>query len=164
MQVLLFAASPLPVILDCALKSARAMREVLGSMERQTSKPSSRRTRTRTGRITGWSSYLRPWEGDGTCPPAAASRHLKDKKGMAEPKWRGERGACCVQGFCKAFHMVSRGVLIARLVLSGLKKWTLRWVGSWLDDQAQILSVVQSPPCSQLLAASLSDQHLGQHC
>ena len=81
--MLLFAESPLPVILDCALKSARAMREVLGSVERQTSNPSSRGTGTRIGRITGWSSYLRPWEGDGTCPPAAVSRHLKEKKGIA---------------------------------------------------------------------------------
>ena len=81
--MLLFAESPLPVILDCALQSARAMREVLGSLERQTSKSSSRRTRTKIGRITGWSSYLRPWEGDGTCPPAAVSRHLKEKKGIA---------------------------------------------------------------------------------
>ena len=66
--------------------------------------------------------------------------------------------------FFKAFDVLCRGLLRARLVLSGLKKWTLRWVGSWPDDQAQISSVIQSPPRSRSLLESLSDQHLDQHC
>ena len=58
-----------------------------------------------TGRITGWSAYLCPWEGDGTCPPAAISRHLKDKKGIAEPKRAGERKACCVHGILQGLGL-----------------------------------------------------------
>ncbi|CAM5088344.1 unnamed protein product [Eretmochelys imbricata] len=39
--------------------------------------------------------------------------------------------------FSKAFDMVSHSILASKLKKYGLDKWTIRWIESWLDCQAQ---------------------------
>ena len=93
----------------------------------------------------------------------ATSRHL-DKNGIAEPIGEGKERDAVYVHFRKAFDIVCQRLLLAWLVLCGLNKWMRLWVGSMLDNQVQVSSVVQSSPVRQFLAVSLSDQHLGQHC
>ena len=60
--------------------------------------------------------------------------------------------------------MVSQSLPTARLVLSGMSKWMILWVGSHQDIQILISSVVQSSPCSHLQMTYLSNQNLTQYC
>ncbi|CAM4653151.1 unnamed protein product [Lepidochelys kempii] len=39
--------------------------------------------------------------------------------------------------FSKAFDMVSHSILASQLKKYGLDEWTIRWIESWLDRQAQ---------------------------
>ncbi|CAM4676436.1 unnamed protein product [Lepidochelys kempii] len=39
--------------------------------------------------------------------------------------------------FSKAFDMVSHSILASKLTKYGLDEWTIRWIESWLDRQAQ---------------------------
>ena len=39
--------------------------------------------------------------------------------------------------FSKAFDTVSHSVFLEKLTSHGLDRWTLHWIGNWLDGQAQ---------------------------
>lgn len=118
---------------------------------------------SKKGRKEDWENYrlVSPTRGgDMASHPAATSRHLKEKKGIAEHMWEGKEGAVMYPDISKTFDKVSHSLLTASLLAAGLKKWNMWWVGSWLNDESQISSMVQSPPGSHLLVASLSDQPL----
>ncbi|CAM5110903.1 unnamed protein product [Natator depressus] len=43
--------------------------------------------------------------------------------------------------FSKAFDMVSHSILASKFKKYGLDEWTIRWIESWLDRQAQRIAI-----------------------
>ncbi|CAM4502552.1 unnamed protein product [Lepidochelys kempii] len=57
--------------------------------------------------------------------------------------------------FSKAFDMVSHSILVSKLKKYGLDEWTIRWVESWLDHQAQRVVINGSMSSWQLVSSGV---------
>ncbi|CAM5116931.1 unnamed protein product [Natator depressus] len=55
--------------------------------------------------------------------------------------------------FSKAFDMVSHSIFASKLKKYGLDEWTIRWVESWLDRQAQGVVINGSMSSWQLVSS-----------
>lgn len=63
--------------------------------------------------------------GDGPHSPAAICRQLKDMERIAEPRWAGERKACCAHGVMQSPRHGLLWCPYSGLVRSGMKMWML---------------------------------------
>lgn len=57
--------------------------------------------------------------------------------------------------FSDAFDTVSCSILAAKLVRSGLNKWTIRWVEIWLDRWAQRVVIGSTKSSWQLITSGM---------
>ncbi|CAM5101816.1 unnamed protein product [Eretmochelys imbricata] len=57
--------------------------------------------------------------------------------------------------FSKAFDMVSHSILASQLKKYGSDEWTIRWIESWLDRQAQRAVINSSMSSWQLISSGV---------
>ncbi|CAM4648012.1 unnamed protein product [Lepidochelys olivacea] len=57
--------------------------------------------------------------------------------------------------FSKAFDMVYHSILASKLKKYGLGEWTIRWIESWLDRQAQQVVINGSMPSWQPVSSGV---------
>jgi len=138
------------------LGKARDIREVLGVLEKADMTLVFKKGRKEDLESCRLVSLAR--EGVMASHPAAISSVFEGQERDCRTLAGGKRRRSLYLDIRKAFAGVSHSLLTDRLLTAAQKKWSMWWMGSWLNHEGQMSSMVQSPPDSHCLMASLEVQ------